>query len=123
LLNFTIWIDSMKIYNYFGILFSLYLIMPKRIKITLYIILILVIVAVVWLMFWQTNLKQTPIDTDTEIMIWEETPSNSWNTIDLNSQNNTFEEDVMKDLEWFFGNNNWYEDVEWEYWFTEPENE
>ncbi len=123
MLNFTIWIDSMKIYNYFGILFSLYLIMPKRIKITLYIILILVIVAVVWLMFWQTNLKQTPIDTDTEIMIWEETPSNSWNTIDLNSQNNTFEEDVMKDLEWFFGNNNWYEDVEWEYWFTEPENE
>ena len=34
-----------------------------------------------------------------------------------------FEEDVMKDLEWFFGNNNGYENVEWEYWFTSTEAE
>ena len=38
-------------------------------------------------------------------------------------ETNTFEEDVMKDLEWFFNDNNGYEDVQWEYWFTNPENE
>ena len=38
------------------------------------------------------------------------------------SETNTFEEDVMKDLEWFFNDNNGYEDVQWEYWFTNPEN-
>jgi hypothetical protein len=38
-------------------------------------------------------------------------------------QKDTFEEDVMKDLEWFFWNNNGYENVEWEFWFTNPENE
>ena len=95
--------------------------MKKRVKITLYVILILVIIAVVWLMFWQTNLKEMPSDTNTEALTWEEVIE-TWNTIELELQNPTFEEDVMKDLEWFFGNNNWYEDVEWEYWFTEPEN-
>ena len=75
-------------------------------------------------MFWQTNLKiQAPTDTDSEILIEQEISENNWNTIDLEPQNNTFEDDVMKDLEWFFNNNNWYEDVEWEYWFTNPEDE
>lgn len=97
--------------------------MPKRIKITLYVILILAIIAVVWLMFWQTNLKtQTPTDTDIEILTWNDIVDN-WNTIDLEPQNSTFEDDVMKDLEWFFNDNNGYEDVEWEFWFTNPENE
>ena len=72
-------------------------------------------------MFWQTNLKEMPSDTNTEALTWEEVIE-TWNTIELELQNPTFEEDVMKDLEWFFGNNNWHEDVEWEYWFTEPEN-
>lgn len=36
---------------------------------------------------------------------------------------NTFEEDVMRDLEWLFWNNNGYEDVQWEYWFNNPEDE
>lgn len=114
----------MKIYNQFNILFTFIVNMPKRVKITLYTILILAIIAVVWLMFWQTNLKiQAPTDTDSEILIEKEISENNWNTIDLESQNNTFEDDVMKDLEWFFNNNNWYEDVEWEYWFTNPEDE
>ena len=96
--------------------------MPKRVKITLYIILILAIIAVVWLMFWQTNLKDTPTDTNTEALTWEEVMEN-WNTIELKLENSTFEEDVMKDLEWFFNDNNGYEEVQWEYWFTSPENE
>jgi hypothetical protein len=75
-------------------------------------------------MFWQTNLKtQISTDTDSEILIEQELSENNWNTVDLEPQNNTFEDDVMKDLEWFFNNNNWYEDVEWEYWFTNPEDE
>lgn len=75
-------------------------------------------------MFWQTNLKtQISTDTDTETLIEENTLENSPNTIDLEPQNNTFEDDVMKDLEWFFNDNNGYEDVEWEYWFTNPEDE
>jgi len=120
LLKFTIWIDSMKIYNYFGILFSLYLIMPKRIKITLYIILILVIVAVVWLMFWNYKPAIEITDDSQQTYIKENIEQN---IEDTNIEADTFEEDVMNDLEWFFGNNNWYEDVEWEYWFTNPENQ
>lgn len=96
--------------------------MPKRIKITLYIILILVIVGVIWLMLWNINPKtQTPADTSAEILT-EETIE-TWDTIDLELQNPTFEEDVMKDLEGFFNDNNGYEDVQWEYWFTNPEDE
>ena len=96
--------------------------MPKRVKIILYVILILAIIAVVWLMFWQTNLKETPIDTNTEALTWEEVIE-SWDAVELELQNSTFEDDVMKDLEWFFNDNNGYEDVQWEYWFTNPENE
>ena len=71
-------------------------------------------------MFWNTNIN-TPSDTEIEIWTWGEI-TNIWEV--PNDENaDTFEEDVMKDLEWFFGNNNWYEDVEWEFWFTEPENE
>ncbi len=99
--------------------------MQKRLKITLYIILILVIVAVIWLMFWQTNLKtETPVTLDTEeILTEQEIPENNWDTIDLEPQENTFENDVMNDLEWFFNDNNGYEDIEWEFWFTSLETE
>lgn len=64
---------------------------------------------------------KTPSDTEIEIWTWGEI-TNVWEIPD-DEDSDTFEEDVMKDLEWFFGNNNWYEDVEWEFWFTEPENE
>lgn len=94
--------------------------MPKRVKITLCIILILSIVAVVWLIIWNVKKTQTPIDIAIETLTWEEIIDN-WDTIDLEPQNNTFEDDIMKDLEWFFGNNNGYEDIEWEYWFTNAE--
>lgn len=101
--------------------------MQKRLKITLYIILILVIIAVIWLMFWKTSTNtETSNNTNIEeISTWEENENSddNWDTVDLEIQNDTFENDVIKDLEWLFSDNNWYEDVEWEFWFTNLETE
>ena len=69
-------------------------------------------------MFWTSK----PLTKTTENI---QTPEEGveQNTEEIQFETNTFEEDVMKDLEWFFNNNNWYEDIEWEYWFTDTENE
>ena len=73
-------------------------------------------------MFWLTNTNtETPSWTNTEILTWEEITNNP-NTTNYENPD-TFEKDVIKDLEWFFGNNNGYEDIQWEFWFTNPENE
>lgn len=123
LLKLNIWIDSIKIYNYFDVLFFLYHNMPKRIKITLYVILILVIIAVIWLMFWNKNLRtETPTDK-IEISTWNNIINFEEPDLTTDTNSATFEDDVMKDLEWFFNDNKGYEDVQWEYWFTNPENE
>ena len=97
--------------------------MNKWWKITLYVVLVLTIIAVVRLMFWNTNPNveiQNDTDIDTNALTWENAEDITGN---INAETPSFEEDVMKDLEWFFGNNNWDEDVEWEYWFTNPENQ
>ena len=74
-------------------------------------------------MFGDTNpIIETPDSEDTEVSMEEEV-SDSWNNTFTYENTDSFEEDVMKDLEWFFGNNNGYEDVEWEYWFTNTANE
>jgi preprotein translocase subunit SecF len=94
--------------------------MSKWWKITLYVILILAIIAVVWLMFWNTNPNiEIQNDTTIETLTWENVEVIP-ETVD--NETPTFEEDVMNDLEWFFENNKGYEDIEWEYWFTNPEN-
>lgn len=93
--------------------------MPKRIKVTLYVILILAIISVVWLMAWNRDID-TEIDKNIDALTWENIGEATEN---MNIETPTFEEDVMNDLEWFFGANNGYEDVEWEYWFNNPENE
>lgn len=100
--------------------------MPKRLKIMLYIFLAAAIITVVYLMFGRSpNFEAWESDNETtEITTWEDSTLDvNQNTIDLDTNENTFEDDVMKDLEWFFGDSNWYENVEWEYWFTNPENE
>jgi len=95
--------------------------MSKWWKITLYVILILAIIAIVWFILWNKNPDvEIQDNTDLEALAWEDIEVIS-ETVD--NETPTFEEDVMKDLEWFFGNNNGYEDVQWEYWFTSPENE
>ena len=99
--------------------------MPKRVKITLYVILVLAIIAIVWLMLWNINTQPAePITPEIENLTWTEIINDdNWNTVDIVSQTANFEDDVMKDLEWFFNNNNWYEDVQWEFWFTSSVNE
>ena len=95
--------------------------MSKWWKITVDVMLILAIIAVAWLMFWNTNPNvEIKNDTDIETLTWENVEVIP-ETVD--NETPTFEEDVMKDLEWFFWNNNGYEDVQWEFWFTSPENE
>ena len=97
--------------------------MNKWWKITLYVVLVLTIIAVVRLMFWNTNPNveiQNDTDIDTNALTWENAEDITGN---INAETPSFEEDVMKDLEWFFGTNNGYEDVQWEYWFTSPEKE
>ena len=97
--------------------------MNKWWKITLYVVLVLTIIAVVRLMFWNTNPNveiQNDTDIDTNALTWENAEDITGN---INAETPSFEEDVMKDLEWFFGTNNGYVDVQWEYWFTSPENE
>ncbi len=97
--------------------------MNKRWKIALYTVLVLAIIAVIWLMFGNTNPNvETPDYENTDTPIEEETVD-TWNNTINYENTNTFEEDVMKDLEWFFGTNNGYEDIEWEYWFTSDEAE
>jgi preprotein translocase subunit SecF len=97
--------------------------MNKRLKITLYIVLILAVIVVIWLMFWNTN-PDVEIQSDTDIEISnEEKTIDLWDNTTNYGNNNSFEEDVMKDLEWFFEGNNGYEDVQWEFWFTNPEDE
>lgn len=73
-------------------------------------------------MFW--NFKPTiESQEDIQITVEEDTERTIEKTQEPQVESNSFEEDVMNGLEWFFGSNNGYEDVEWEYWFNNPENE
>lgn len=91
--------------------------MNKWRKIALYIILWLAIIAVIRLMIGNTNPNVEILETD-ETLIEEDIAEDTPPTYE---QKDTFEEDVMKDLEGFFGTNNGYENIEWEYWFNNPE--
>ena len=96
--------------------------MSKWLKISLYVLLILAVIAVVWLMLWNSKpVIESP--EDIQISVEESTEQNIENIQEVQPQIETFEDDVMKDLEWFFWTNNGYEDVQWEYWFNNPENE
>lgn len=100
---------------------SISITMKKRLKTTLYCIIAIAIIAVVWLMLWNIKTNTKKVDNvNIENITWEDINENT-NT--LNVEDATFEEDVMKDLEWFFNNNNWYEAVEWEYWFIDADEE
>lgn len=95
--------------------------MKKELKIALYCILVVVVIAVIYLMFWLPRQDvENPEIPGEIVMTWEDEPVIPENE---DTKTATFEEDVMKDLEWFFGDSNGYEDVQWEFWFTNPENE
>ena len=96
--------------------------MKKWLKIILYCLFAIAIILVVRLMLWNIKTNTESVNnTNTENTTWENIDENQ-NTLN-NTEDSTFEEDVMKDLEWFFNNNNWYEDVEWEYWFINADEE
>ena len=91
--------------------------MKKGRKIALYCVIIIAIIAVIYLMFWFPKYEAGEVDSTPEILTWEE----NMEIEDTYTEDYSFEEDVMEDLEWFFGNANGYENVEWEYWFTDAE--
>lgn len=93
--------------------------MKKRLKAILLLILVLVIWVVLYLSFgwWRRNDNiEVPSTPDVDLDVVEPTEP-----IKLEEEEWDFEEDVMKDLEWFFNNTNWYENIEGEYWFTDAE--
>ena len=67
--------------------------------------------------WWRRNDNiEVPSTPDVDLDVAEPTEP-----IKLEEEEWDFEEDVMKDLEWFFNNTNWYENIEGEYWFTDVE--
>lgn len=95
--------------------------MKKQLKVILLLILLIIIWIILYLWFWSrknNNISDKPITTENIAETWEISEINI-----TENEEWDFEEDVMKDLEWFFNDNNGYENVEWEFWFTNPENE
>lgn len=93
--------------------------MKKRLKVVILLILLLIVWAVAYLSFWGRRNDNVKNETPTPEVIeetWEESE-----VISLEEEEWDFEEDVMKDLEWFFNSTNWYENIQGEYWFTDAE--
>ena len=98
--------------------------MDKYLKISLYILLIIAIVVVALLMLGNTKPINLEPNLNPEILpeVNEEIIPVDSETINK-EDTSSFEEDVMKDLESFFGNTNWYENIGWDFWFTDAEAE
>ncbi len=93
--------------------------MKKRLKVVILLILLLIVWAVAYLSFWgrrNDDIKNEPSTPEVVEETWK-VPE----TINLEEEEWNFEEDVMKDLEWFFNSTNWYENIQGEYWFTDAE--
>ncbi len=93
-------------------------IMNRTLKIVGWCLLVIIIAFVCYLMFgWKNpaNINtEEPIAPDVIIENKEEIEPE--NTTDINNP----EEDIMNDLESFFNGWNGYEDVEWDFWFIDP---
>ena len=91
--------------------------MKKRIKIVLYCILWIILIITISLMLWWRKFNAWEPDTTLEELNWGD-----WSETENNSPkiqpSQSFEEDVMNDLEDLFNNSNGYENIEWEFWFT-----
>ena len=93
--------------------------MKKRLKVVLLLILLLVVWVVLYLSLWWRRNDKVKEEPATPEVITE-----TWDVIEpisLEEEEWDFEEDVMKDLEWFFNSTNWYENIQGEYWFTDAE--
>ena len=96
--------------------------MNKYLKIGFYVLLIIAITIVALLMLG----TQKPVSLETGLSP-EYLPSETKEKTEPQAEEvveeytPTFEEDVMKDLESFFGNSNGYENVWWDFWFNNEE--
>lgn len=95
--------------------------MKKGLKIALYCLLIIAIIAVVFLMLGLPKQENIESDTDSQVSIWNETTDIEESEPTFNTDSPNTDEDVMKDLEGFFGDSNGYENIEGEYGFTNIE--
>lgn len=107
-----------SIYFIYVLLFHYQKLMKKEVKIILYCVLAIVLIIVVFVLLWLTkdNAGEPDINIETELV--EDT------TIQNQELQPTqdFEQDVMNDLESLFNNSNGYENIEWEFWFIDSEN-
>ena len=98
--------------------------MDKYLKFALYALLIIAIIVVASLMLGNPSKIDVKPNLTPEVWTFEnevelvETPEEV-TTIEQTTP--SFEEDVMKDLESYFGSSNWYENVWWDFWFTNEE--
>jgi hypothetical protein len=100
--------------------------MKKEVKIILYCVLAMLIIVVFCLMIWWPKHDAWEPDVSPSVtpeLIWQEIdensqPSESWeNQVSLSS-----EQDILNDLETLFNSNNWYENMEWDFWFISSDN-
>lgn len=88
--------------------------MDKNIKIIAWAALAILIIIVCILMFWGTRTPDI-IDFSNN----EEENITTWEMENEPVEVN-LEDDVMNDLESFFNHGNGYEDIEWDFWFINP---
>ena len=98
--------------------------MKKEVKIILYCVLGVILIVVLCLMIWWRKhdaWEPDVIPTVTPELIWQEINGNN-DTSDEVINNSNSEQDILNDLEALFNNNNWYENVEWDFWFISSDN-
>lgn len=92
--------------------------MNKKIKLVLYCILGIILIVAIFLMLWKTKNDAGEPDATPEISTWADVEEVQNNYPEETQTTQSFEDDVMNDLEDLFNNSNGYENVEWEFWFT-----
>ena len=96
--------------------------MKKELKIVLWCVLAIILIVLLFVFLWTgKNKVWEPNETETEILTWEETQIPDETQQDQKNSNS--EQDILNDLSAFFSNSNWYEDIEWEFWFIGWDNE
>lgn len=90
--------------------------MKKEVKIILYCVLGVILIVALCLFLWQSKNEAWEADEITEEQEMMEIETRQRDNTQQPSWN--FEEDVMNDLESFFNDNNWYENIQWEFWFV-----
>jgi flagellar basal body-associated protein FliL len=90
--------------------------MKKEVKIILYCVLAVILIAVLCIIVWLQS-KNEAWEPDDDII---ETNLEEVAEVDIvqPETSDNFEQDVMNDLESFFNNNNGYENIQWEFWFV-----